>query len=72
MHPAFSVDQVNCSEDAGAKDGPNLFFCKWPLLFNASVHFCFKGIVNILEDEDDFVEGGAERIFRLSGEMLKV
>ena len=62
MHAAFRMDEMHSSEDTRTQHRPNLLFGEGSLLFDAGVHFSLKRVVNVLEDEDDLVEGGTERV----------
>lgn len=72
VHAALSVDEMDGSEDARAEDGPHFLFGKGTLFLEARGHLGLEGVVDVLEDEDDLVEGGAEGVFGLGGEVLEV
>ena len=72
MHAPFSVDEMHGCEDTGTQHRPYLLFGEGPLLLDAGVHFGLEGVIDVLEDKNDLVEGGAEGVLGLGGEMLEV
>lgn len=62
--PSFDSDHLADSEDAGAEDGPYLFLVEHFALLISLFDLFFEGMFEVLIDEGDFIEGGAEGILQ--------
>ncbi len=63
---------MDSSQDTRTQNGPNLFFIERMVIANSIRYLFFKAVVGVLEDKDNFMEGRAERVLRLSGKMKKI
>ena len=60
MHFAFTVYEMDSCKDTRTKNRPHFLLCEGAIIPDSSVHFCFEGVVDVLENEDNFMESGTE------------
>ena len=64
MSPALETDHFTNPEDAWTEDGPDFLFVKNFAVVSSLFDFFLKGMIQVLVEEWNFVEGGAKSILQ--------
>ena len=60
VHSAFTMDKVDSCKDTRTENRPHFLLGEGAVVLDSGAHFGFEGVVDVLENENNFMESGAE------------